>query len=308
MNARQSPDLDELYDKLSAFFKDLPKNTRKSVVDVKKTFLKDFKEVYMESGIITYYDDYLRRATLITMFSFLFFALLSLIVHSFFFQFPFSRLILAIFAISITGSGITGFFLLFYPYYQRNQAKGLLEDGLIYSTSYMAVLSASGMPIEKILERIIEVEDNAALTHLAKKFIMNLKLFGMDIQTALRDIANMSPSKTLSKQIESIRTAIATSGDLKSLLVYEVGRQLQVKKEKLKAKVNSLVYVGEIYVSLMVVTPTLFILVIAILSVMGGRAPGANPVLQLNLIVFFGIPLLGVAFIILLDQVMGREE
>ncbi len=138
--------------------------------------------------------------------------------------------------------------------------------------------------------------------------MMNVKLFGMNVRTALKDIAEMSPSKVLTKQLESISTAIATSGDLKNLLVYEVDRQLQVKREKLKAKVNTLVYIGELYVALMVVTPTLFILVIAILSVMGGMALGGNPVMQLNLIVFFGIPVLGAIFTILLDQTMGRDE
>ncbi len=171
----------------------------------------------------------------------------------------------------------------------------------------MAVLSASGMSVERILDRMSEVENNPPLVHLAKKFLMNVKLFGMDVRTALKDIEDMSPSQTLAKEIEGIRTAIATSGDLKNLLMYEVDRQLNEKREKLKAKMNTLVYIGEIYVAMMVITPTIFILVISILTVMG-RSQGTGAVTQLNVIVFIGLPILGAIFTVLLDQTLGREE
>jgi archaellum biogenesis protein FlaJ (TadC family) len=130
----------------------------------------------------------------------------------------------------------------------------------------------------------------------------------MDVRTALKDIANISPSKILGKQIESIRTTIATSGDLKTLIEYEVSRQLQAKREKLKSKLNTLVYIGELYVALMVITPTIFILIIAILSVLGGHSLGGSAVLQLNLIVFVGVPIMAGVFTVILDQTLGREE
>jgi flagellar protein FlaJ len=171
----------------------------------------------------------------------------------------------------------------------------------------MAVLSASGMPIERILERITEVEDNPPLIHLSKKFLMNVKLFGMNVRTALKDIADMSPSHTFAKQLEAIRTVISTSGDLKTLLTYEVDRQLQVKRESLKSKLNSLVYIGEIYVAMMVITPILFVLLIAILSILGGGL-GGSAIVQLDLLVFVGIPILSAVFLVLLDQTMGTEE
>jgi archaellum biogenesis protein FlaJ (TadC family) len=131
---------------------------------------------------------------------------------------------------------------------------------------------------------------------------------GIDVHTALRDVADMSPSRRLAKQLESIRTTIMTSGDLKTLLTYEVERQLQKKKEKLKNTLTTLVYVGELYVTLMVVTPVLFILMITIMSIMGGQSFGGSAAAQLNLIVFIGIPIMASAFILLLDIILGGDE
>jgi flagellar protein FlaJ len=121
-------------------------------------------------------------------------------------------------ATALIGAAATFAAFIYYPYYRTHESKTRLEDGLIYSLSYMTVLSASGMPIERILDRISEVEDNPPLVHISKKFLMDIRLFGMDVRTALRDIITISPSKALVKQIESIRTTIATSGDLKTLL------------------------------------------------------------------------------------------
>ena len=54
--------------------------------------------------------------------------------------------------------------------------------------------------------------------------------------------------------------------------------------------------------------PVLFILMITILSLMAGPSFGASSALQLNLIVFFGIPVMAIAFILFLDIILGGEE
>jgi len=303
--------LDDFFESLSSSLKNLPKNIMKDTRKAIDSYQKDFTKVYRDSGIETQIDDYINRALIIEIVSIPVIYLLSIGLMSIFLSrspwWTFDKILLISVATTLIGSSITGYFLVYYPYYKRGEAKNRIEDGLIYFLSYMAVLSASGMPIERILERITEVEDNPPLVHLTKKFLMNVSLFGMNVRTALKDISDISPSKILSKQIEAIRTAISTSGDLKTLLTYEVDRQLQVRRESLKGKLNSLVYLGEIYVVLMVIAPTLFILVITILSVLGGGASG-GAVVQLDLLVFLGIPILGGILILLIDQTMGREE
>lgn len=270
-------------------------------------YANDFRSVYLKSGLTRYVDEYIHRAVIFTGVSAVGLFLASSLLLIFLLKWALIGALLIGFATALIGTSLTGSAFIYYPYYKRNEDASRLEDGLIYFLSYMAVLSASGMSIERIIERMTEVEDNPPLINICKKFLMNVRLFGMDIRSSLKDIADMSPTRVLSKQLESMRTALATSGDLKSLLVFEVERQVQVKREKLKAKINSLVYVGELYVALMVITPTIFIIVIAVLSVLGSSVGGGS-VIQLNLIVFLGIPIMGGVFMVLLDQTMGREE
>ena len=183
-----------------------------------------------------------------------------------------------------------------------------IENDLVYSLSYMTVLSASGVSLERIMKRVSEVEENPPLRQLAKKFMMNIALFGFDVTSALKDISRRSPSEILKKLMDSMNNTVQTSGDLKGLLTYEVKRQLQRKRDGLKKTMGTLTYLGEMYVTLMVVAPILFILMLTILSIIGSGPFGSSSILQLNLIVFFGIPLIATGFMIVLDTVVGGEE
>lgn len=292
----------------SYFLTHLPQILQKETKTFIGEYWKGFQEVYQMSGINTYLDDYIAKAIKLTLISSVVFAIVPIPITLVALRLNIFQVILISLATALIGASMVGTIQISYPYYKRGEAKGRLEDGLIYFLSYMAVLSASGMSIEKMLEGITEVEDNPTLIHLTKKFLIDVRLFGMDVRSALMDIADMSPSRIFGKQIESIRTTITTSGDLKTLLMYEVSRQMQSKREKLKARLNSLVYIGELYVAMMVITPILFILVIAILSVLGGNSLGGSSVMQLNLIVFVGVPIMGAVFTVILDQTLGREE
>jgi flagellar protein FlaJ len=269
---------------------------------------REHKEIYEESGISLYYDDYIKRLIIVAYFVFALTTLATFIIHNTFFSLTESQLFTVSIVLSLSTTILTFLIGLIYPVYKGSQFRSSLENNIVYSLSYMAVLSSSGMPIERIFKRVSEIEDNPPLNLLTHKFLINVNMFGVDILNALREMANRSPSKTLAKQIESIRTTIMTSGDLKTLLIYEVERQLQKKKEILKNNLATLVYLGEIYVTLMVVMPVLFILMITILSIMGGRSFGGSSITQLNLIIFFGIPVMAAAFIIILDQVLVIEE
>jgi len=269
---------------------------------------REFREIYAESGSLTLFEDYVRRTALLTSVAFALTAIVSAAVHSLVLHLPGPRLIPAVFSLSIAASGLTGFALLYRPLHRRNQMRGKIDDGLVYALSYMAVLSAGGVSIEQMMERVSEVEENPPLRRLAEKFIMDVSFFGFDVSSALRDISRRSPSEALRKLLDSVNNTVLTSGDLKSLLTYEVERQLRRRREGLKKTMGTLTYLGEMYVTLMVVSPVLFILMLTILSVLGGGGVGVSSVLQLNLVVFLGIPIMAAGFMIVLDAVVGGEE
>jgi flagellar protein FlaJ len=269
---------------------------------------KEFRRIYDESGVSVSYYDYEKRILLIVAAFFPIILVSTLILHKFVYNMPWSTVLPATFSLSITITTLVGFFLLSYPLYKRRQIRDKIEQGLVYTLSYMTILSTGGISIERIMERISEVEENLWIKRIVDKFIVDIKLFGYGISAALDDISKRNPSDIFKKLLESIGNCVRTSGDLKGLLSFEVESLLQMKREGLKKMVGILTYFSELYVALIVVAPILFIVMITILSVLGGGSDINSAVPQLNLIVFLGIPILASGFILMLDIVIGGDE
>lgn len=267
----------------------------------------EFRAIYDKSGISMAFQDYCRLAALLVLAALACTSTSLTVVHTQWVSMGGWRLLLAVSSLSLALSGLVALGVLYYPLYRKLQMNARIENGLVYTLSYMAVLSAGGISIERIMERVSEMEENLPLKQLAGKFVTDVRLLGFDAGTALKDLSQRSSSQALSRLLESVNNTVQTSGDLRNLFAYEVQRLLQQKREKLKKIVGTLTYMGEIYVTLVVVGPILMILMLTILSVLGGRF-GGSAVPQLNLLVFFGIPVLGAGFAIVLDTVTGGEE
>ena len=270
--------------------------------------LNEFKKIYEESGITTPFYEYIRKSTYILLTISLITIISSVIVHKTLYQFSWNLVIPASLSILMITSCTVGLFILGYPVYRKNQERLRIENSLVYTLTHMAILSASGMEIDKIFEQIVEVDENPSIRSLANKFIMDLNLFGYDVSAALEDISRRSASEEIKKILNSINNNIQTSGDLNDLLKFEVDNQLQIKKNNLKKLMDTLAYMGEIYVALLVMAPILFIVMITILSIFGGGSYDNASIPQLLLIVFFGIPVLATGFIIILDTMIGGDQ
>jgi hypothetical protein len=111
----------------------------------------------------------------------------------------------------------------------------------------------------------------------------------------------------MAKLLQSMLTAAQSSGELKSYLTFETRQVFMVKKENLEKTVTTLTYVGELYISLLIVGPIVIILMLSLLSSFGGTMLGLSTVQQMNLVVFVAIPFIAGVFIILIDMFVGRE-
>ncbi len=268
----------------------------------------EFKKIYEESGISTPFYEYVKKSTYILVTISIITFVSSIIVHKILYQFSWNLVIPASLSILMITSCSVGLFVLGYPVYRRNQERLKIESSLVYTLTHMTILSASGMLIENIFEQIVEVEENPSILSLANKFIIDIKLFGYEVSAALEDISNRSASEDIKKILNSINNNIQTSGDLTDLLSFEVDNQLRIKKNNLKKFIDTLTYMGEIYVALLIMAPILFIIMITILSVLGGGSYDNASISQLLLIVFFGIPALATGFIIILDTMIGGDQ
>jgi archaellum biogenesis protein FlaJ (TadC family) len=218
------------------------------------------------------------------------------------------KCLLGALVLSLVGAVFCMFCFILYPVKQTKHNQKEIDSNLIYTVGYMSVLSVGGISVERIFERVVEVESNKVIKSLFSRFTTNIKLFGADLNASLIDVQARSASDVLSKLLLSINSTMKTSGDIKNVLAFETHNLLALKREQLKKRLAGMVALSELYITAMVLAPITFIIMITLLSTLSGSSMGISPATQLNLIVFFGLPALCVLFIVILDGALPKED
>ncbi|MCD6264076.1 hypothetical protein J7L60_06695, partial [Candidatus Bathyarchaeota archaeon] len=156
--------------------------------------LRAYGRIYRQSGIPLFYEAYISLALLASTLVFVTSCALSALLHRILLSLPLTRYILAVLSSSWTLSCAVLTILLVYPMYRRGQRGKEVDANLVYTIGYMGVLAAGGIPVERIFERVAEVEHRRPIRELATRFIANIRLLGLDVLSSLRDLSLRSPS------------------------------------------------------------------------------------------------------------------
>ena len=268
--------------------------------------LPDYRRSYEQSGIPITYDAYFSTSIFLSF---------TTTIPTFVLSFIIERALLhsALVGLLLVSSGVLSGVVfgisfvvcVFYPLFRASTNKSKLENSLAYSFGVVGVLAAAGMSLERLFERIAASESNPVLAVLAERFLRNVRIFGLDSEKALKEVAEHSPSQLFSKMLQSISVSYRTSCSIQYLVMFDSSRLLQENNDRLRKTFGSLSVLAELYITLVVVGPIIFIVMMAIFGMLPeGGLP--NPALIINLIVFLAIPIFSVIFLLLLDSVVAK--
>ncbi|QOJ79555.1 type II secretion system F family protein [Infirmifilum lucidum] len=195
---------------------------------------------------------------------------------------------------------------LYYPVYRTYSRRVSIEKDLPFTVAYMASLASSGMGLERLLERVAVYETNRELRRELFLTLRDIKALGLDTLTALARLASRSPSALLSSFILALREAYATSGDLKSVLMHYAKLMLDEKTQRLRSLVNTLSMLAEVYTTMMVAAPLMFITMLIVMNVLGGGVLGLSPDILILVLTFIVIPFSALGIYIAIDGLMSR--
>lgn len=195
---------------------------------------------------------------------------------------------------------VIGFYL--YPVYHADKHKRELEDELSFTTGYMSILASAGVSPEKIFYSISNMEMPLAVSTEAREIVKNISLFGLDVISALEKVSKRTPSEKLREIIEGIISTIHTGGNLATFLRGKFKVAMKLKKLSLKKYADNLSILSEIYVALLLTGPLLLVVMVSVMSVMGGSLGMFSPDLLLSLLTYIVIPVCAVVFLIILDS------
>ncbi|ADQ67775.1 flagella assembly protein j [Halogeometricum borinquense DSM 11551] len=183
---------------------------------------------------------------------------------------------------------------------QRARARRVQIDAALPQTiAFIYALSRSGMPFQKVLATL--TENQHVYGEAAREFgvaVNDVQTFGTDLPTALRRMAERTPSQRLDDFTENL-TSVLTSGQSLSAFLHEQYDRFQAESEAQQQQyLELLATFAEVYVTVLVAGP---LFLITILVVVGLVMQDTLPLLRV--IIYLGLPLASVAFVVYVDSV-----
>lgn len=195
------------------------------------------------------------------------------------------------------------FFLLFinYPKFIIRDKTREIDRTLPFAGIYLSSIASSRLPPHRIFEIFSQFKEYGELNEEIKKIITDMKVFGLNIYDSLERAVERTPSKELGDLFWAILSTLKAGGDL-SVYLDEVSKSfLSEYKRKLNEFAHSLAIYLEIYLTALVLGTIFFIILTSVMSGFTGLVAENVLFLQFFLIFFF-IPLMSTAFIILIKS------
>jgi len=200
---------------------------------------------------------------------------------------------------------IIGFYI--YPIYRADRFKRELEDELPFTTGYMAILTSAGVSPEKIFYSLSNLSVPLAVSYEAKNVVRDVSLFGLDIISALEETSKRTPSERFCEMLEGFISTIHSGSNLAVFLRGKSKEYMKLKRISLRKFSDTLSILSEFYVALLVTGPLLLVIMLAVMSAMGGGSLGIlSSNLLLSVLTYLGIPLGSIMFLIILDSVSPK--
>jgi len=203
---------------------------------------------------------------------------------------------------------ITVFAVLYvYPSMQADNRKRLLNEELPYVASHMAVLSRSGLPPERILRSLSDVEAvgiRSVAAEEALNIVRDVHLMGLDVISATTQRMRTSPSRKFVDFLDGFVSVTRSGGDLTNYFLASAKGFMDSARIAARQLIETLGGIAEAYVSLMVVFPLLIIVMLSIMNMIGGGLAGLSTLFLMQVVTYLAIPALAFIMLLLLDSVM----
>ena len=189
------------------------------------------------------------------------------------------------------------------PYVRANSRKREINTLLADSIAFMYALSVGGMNQLEIVRAIAEADDTyGEVSQEFQSIVLETEYFDTDYRTAVQNQAMESPSGELAQFLTDMLSILDSGGDMTSFLEDQKDKHMRTAKQEQQKQLDTLELFGEMYMTL-----SLFPLLLIILLVIMSMMQGGGQQFMLYATVYGLIPLVGMAFLVLVSTVSQDE-
>jgi len=212
-----------------------------------------------------------------------------------------------------TFSQVIAFILLFYlvrtlilryPSLYAAQRRSKIDSTLPHVVNIMLGMAKGGSSPLEIFRTV--AEERAITGEVGKEFsivVRDVDFFHKDIISALRNVANTTPSYKLSEFLEDLISVLEGGGRLSEFLQFKSSHYIEERERYHEIFLNSMGVLAEIYVSVFVVAPLFALIIFVVMGMLGEEIERL-----MMAMVYIYIPAGGLAFLWLVYSMIKGEK
>lgn len=203
--------------------------------------------------------------------------------------------------------GLVGIFGVLVPAFMwpkvvANSRKSEIDVLMPDVISYMYALSVGGMNQIEIINKVAEAEDTyGEVAREFKSVVQETDYFDSDFRTAIEKQIEVTPSSSFAQFLSDMLSILDSGGDIEQFLQEKQHKHTRLAKQSQEQDLDTLELLGEIYMTVSLF-PLLLIIILVIMSMLG-----RDVTMKLYGVVYGLIPMIGVAFLVLLSIVKQDE-
>lgn len=259
-------------------------------------YLAPLKDELRQSNMGVLYELYVGKMILNAILSF--FVVFVFVFASFlFFNVPFTITVISAILGAITLSFVILTLYHSYPFHLITSKRNNIESNMPFAINHIAAIAASGVPPFVMFKLIANIVEYGQISKEARRVVRNVETFGMDINTAIKNVAETTSSSKFRQFLFGIVSTIETGGDLRTYLENSSKEALFEYRLIREKYIQTLSTYADFYTAVLIAAPLFFISTLSVMSLIGGSIFGLSIPNAIKIGVYVFIPLLNVVFI-----------
>jgi len=160
-------------------------------------------------------------------------------------------------------------FFYVYPSGEAGSLEKRIAQELPFATIHMAAIAGSDITPIKIFKIIAESKEYKGIGEELKKIVIQVEVYGYDIVTSLKNVANRTSNKRLAELFSGIATNISTGGSLKNYLQKKAENFLLDYRLDRRKYTDLAGTFMDIYISILIAAPLVLMMMFIVMNVAG---------------------------------------
>lgn len=234
---------------------------------------------------------------------------LSIPVMAFLFGLLFSDFLFGFLLAMLTGLGVSAamfYMITLFPKLQIQSKSQEIDDSLPFAVMYLSTISGSKLPLFKTFEVFTKFMKYGEVVKQINNINEDVKVFGLDIVTALERAIDRSPSKSMKEVFYGMLSTIRSGANMNIYLKEKSNSLMADYRRRLYEFSHALTIYVEIYLTSIVLGAIFFTVLTAIISGLSGA--GSNVIMLQFILVFVFMPLISAVFIYMIKSATPGGE